>query len=82
MGESKAKGIWKEIKSVKFVTTICLLKDSLEILGKLSKCSQKDIIDIHQVNSMISATKETASISEGADAELATVQALFDGIGD
>ena len=80
LGGNKAKGILKEIKSFKFIATICLLKDFLEILGKLSKCFQKDIIDIHQVNCMVTATKETISVFEGVDAEPASVQALLDDI--
>ena len=80
VGGNKAKGILKEIKSFKFIATICLLRDFLEILGKLSKCFQKDIIDIHQVNSMISATKETIAVFQGVDAEPATVLGLFDDI--
>ena len=80
IGGNKAKGILKEIKSFKFIATICLLKDFLEILVKFSKCFQKDIIDIHQVNCMVTATKETISVLEGVDAEPASVQALLDDV--
>lgn len=80
VGGNKAKGILKEIKCFKFIATICLLRDVLETLGKLSKCFQKDIIDIHLVNSMITATKETISVLDEVDAEPATVQVLLDDI--
>ena len=78
LGEIRQKAFLKK-SSFKFIATICLLRDFLEILGKLSKCFQKDI-DIHQVNSMISATKETIAVFQGVDAEPATVLALLDDI--
>ncbi|XP_069138821.1 uncharacterized protein C17orf113-like [Argopecten irradians] len=58
-GGAKAKGIGKDIKTFKFIATLCLLRDVLDILCKLSRTFQKDIIDIQQVNSMVRSARDT-----------------------
>lgn len=76
-GGNKAKGLLKEVKSFKFISTICLLKDVLENLCKLSKCFQKEIVDIDQVVSLVASTKETLSVFEDADSDPPSVSDLI-----
>ncbi|XP_069105241.1 zinc finger protein 862-like [Argopecten irradians] len=66
-GGAKAKGILKEIKTFKFISTLCLLKDVLGILCRVSKVFQKDVIDVDQVDSMVNSTKATLSAFERID---------------
>lgn len=61
----------------KFISAICLLKDILGWICRLSKFFQKDIIDIHQVDTMISATKDTISMHDNV-IEPPSVQHLLD----
>ena len=78
-GGNKAKGILKKVKCFKFIACICLLKDILEWICKLSRFFQKDVIDIHQVNCMITATKDTISAFDNLR-ETPSVQDLIDTI--
>jgi hypothetical protein len=79
-GGNKAKGILKQVNCFKFIDTICLLKDMLDCLCKLSRFLQKEILDIDQVDSMICITKETISAIEQVDYETDIVQDLLDHI--
>ncbi|XP_060067543.1 E3 SUMO-protein ligase KIAA1586-like [Ylistrum balloti] len=58
-GGAKAKGIGRDIKTFKFISVLCLLKDILNILCKLSRTFQRDIIDIQQVTSMVISARDT-----------------------
>ncbi|XP_053406543.1 uncharacterized protein C17orf113-like [Mercenaria mercenaria] len=79
-GGNKAKGILKEVKTFKFISTVCLLKDILASLCKVSRFFQKDVIDIHHVVSMITATRDTLSAFERPDSETSTVLTLLESI--
>lgn len=46
----------KEVKTFKFISLLCLLRDVLEALTKCSKSFQRDIIDIEEASTMLQAT--------------------------
>ncbi|XP_006813844.1 uncharacterized protein C17orf113-like [Saccoglossus kowalevskii] len=56
-GGNKAKGILKKIKTFKFIAALCLLKDILKNLDQVSKTFQKNVLDIHQLKTVIKATR-------------------------
>ena len=58
-GAQKAKGMLQKMKTFKFIYTLSLLKDVLQLLDSVSKTFQKDTIDIHQLKTMISSTRNT-----------------------
>lgn len=57
-GAAKASGIKKKIKNYKFVASLCLLKDVLQAITKLSKVFQSDVINIDTMTTMLSTTRQ------------------------
>ena len=56
-GANKAKGILKHLRTFKFISTLSLLNEILHVLDKACKMFQKDTLDIHQLKTMLAATK-------------------------
>ena len=62
-GESStlALSLLKDIKTYKFIATLCLLLDVLQPITKCSKSFQKDVLNIEECCGMLKATVEAVS---------------------
>lgn len=59
------EALYKDVKTYKFISTLCSLRDVLEPLMKCSKVFQGDIIDVEDTNTMLAATMDSiATLSE------------------
>ena len=60
--DAVAVALLKEVKTYRFISTLCLLRDVLEPLMKCCKSFQKDIIDVEETSTMLQTTLDVISI--------------------
>ena len=53
------EALYKDVKTYKFISILCILRDVLEPLTKCSKVFQRDVIDVEDTSTMLAATMDS-----------------------